>query len=850
MSKTAFDKTQVVWDEEHVKILLSEPESLLVDEPWSSWIKKQGGLNAVRETLRNLALSEKHRLTLQAILSQPGASLQRYALLLHTSVATFVRYRTALVKALVAILNHPAEEKPSLPGARFNIPNNLPQRQLRLIGREKELEALHHILRQENVGLLTITGPGGIGKTRLALQIATDLLTGFEDGVFFVSLSAFTNPDLVAPAILKTLGLSGAEGIPVPELLKSDLQDKHLLLVLDNFEQIVSAAPLLSQLLESAPGLKILVTSRAVLHVYGEHEFNVQPLMIPDLNQLPPLPELARLPAVALFLDRARAVKPDLDLTPENALSLAEICVRLDGIPLALELAAARTKLFSPQALLRELNQKFAMLVYKSVDHEPRHQTLRNAIAWSYQLLNAEEQVLFAQLGCFMGGCAVEAVEAVCLFEKGSGESALEDLSSLVDKSMLWHETRPSGEPRFTLLETLREYALEQLSLSGQIEAVYRRHLAYFLQLVETIEPGAREPNLPAWMNRLEEEHDNLRAALQRALEFGEDDIALRIAGAVWRFWQIHGHVEEGAKWMQAILERTTAQESVARAKSLWGAGWLGMVMGTLGQARVYFEEGANLSRRLGNQRYLGLSLHGLGAVARAQGDFTHSRTAFEESLPLFQALKNTEDVAWTFEHLGATALDQGEFEQAAAYIQQGLTLFRELGQRWPCAEALTFLGHAALQQARYNQAKQHYEAARAIYEELDDHPNIATLNSYIGAALFGLENYEQAVGLYKENLIISHSLNNYWGVVWGVERLAEAAEHSGQRMDAARLRGAADALRRLTGVLWHPGFHSQYNEPLFAALKAALGATEWERLWAEGQAMDIDGAVSYALGI
>jgi tetratricopeptide (TPR) repeat protein len=269
-----------------------------------------------------------------------------------------------------------------------------------------------------------------------------------------------------------------------------------------------------------------------------------------------------------------------------------------------------------------------------------------------------------------------------------------------------------------------------------------------------------------------------------------------------------------------------------------------------LGQARAYFEEGAGLSRRIGSQRYLGLSLHGLGAVARAQGDFASSRTAFEESLPLFQTLKNTEDVAWTFEHLGATALDQGEFEQAAAYLQRGLALFRELGQRWPCAEALTFLGHAALQQANYRLASQYYEEARAIYDELEDRPNLATLNFCLGAVLFGLGNHEQAIALYKDNLIILHNLNNYWGVVWGVERLADAAEHACQPADAARLWGAAGTLRRITGVLWHPGFHSQYDDRRFAALKSALGETEWERLWAEGQVMNVDQAVSCALGI
>jgi predicted ATPase len=839
--------SQVVWDEEHVKALLFEPETLIVDEPWRSWVKMQGGLGEVRDALLGLALSEKHHRTLKSILSEPGASLQRYSLLMHTSVATFVRYRTSLVKMLVAILNSHGQEKPSRAGVI--VPNNLPKRSASLIGREKELGTIGRLLRKEDVGLLTITGPGGIGKTRLALQTALDFLPEFEDGVFFISLASISSPDLVAPTIVQTLGLTGADNFPVQELLKNHLQDKHLLMVLDNFEQVTAAAPLLGELLGAAPGLKILVTSRAVLHVYGEYEFNVPPLLVPELSPLPPLKELSVLPSVALFVNRAQTVNSDFVLSQENAPIIAEICVRLEGIPLALELAAARSKLFAPQALLRELSQRFALLAYRSIDREPRHQTLRNAVAWSYQLLSQDEQSLFAQLGVFVGGCTLDAVESTCIV-KNTGISVSERLASLVDKSMLQHETRPNGEPRFILLENLREYALEQLEQDGQTQAALRRHLAYFLQLVESIEPGPQEPNLPAWMNQLEEEHDNLRAALRRALLLEEYDVALRIAGAIWRFWQIHGHVEEGARWMEQILAHSTGQESMARAKSLWGAGWLGMVMGSLEQAQAYFEEGARLSRQLGNQRYLGLSLHGLGAVARGQGDFARSRAAFEESLPLFRALQNSEDVAWTFEHLGATALDQGEFEQAAAYLQQGLALFQKLDQQWPCAEALTFLGHAALQQADYARARQRYEEARSIYRELDDRPNVATLNTCIGAALFGQGDYDQAISLYKDSLIILHSLNSYWGMVWSVECLAKAAAQAGRADVAARLNGAATALRRITGVLWHPGFYSQYNEQRFDALKRVLGQSEWEKLWAEGQAMSVDEAISCALEI
>ena len=852
MNETASSPNRIIWDEEHVKKLLFEPEHLITDEPWNSWVQKQGGLNEARNSLHGLALSEKHRKTLQAILGEPGASLQRYALLLHTSVATFVRHRTSLVKMLVAVLNAHGQEKPSRhdTASGFRHPNNLPQRSLTLIGREKELETIRSLLGKETVGLLTITGPGGIGKTRLALQTATDFLPEFEDGVFFVSLASISDSGLVASTIVQALGLNGVDGISLSDLLKSHLQDKHLLLILDNFEQITAASSLLSELLIAAPSLKILVTSRAVLHIYGEYEFSVPPLMVPDLGQLPSLPELSKIPAVALFINRAQAVNSSFRLAPENAPIIAEICVRLGGIPLALELAAARSKLFAPQALLRDLSQRFALLAYKSIDREPRHQTLRNAVDWSYQLLNHGEQALFAQLGIFVGGCTLEAVEAVCVVANNSGVSVIEYLASLVDKSMLQHETRSDGEPRFTLLESLREYALEQLDQGKQTRAASRRHLAYILQLVETIEPGPREPNLPAWMNRLEEEHDNLRAALQRGLALEEYEIALRIAGAIWRFWQIHGHIEEGAKWMREILSRSTGLNSIARAKALWGAGWLGMVMGTLEQARAYFEEGAQLSRQLGNQRYLGLSLHGIGAVARGQGDFSRSRSAFEESLPLFQLLKNTEDVAWTFEHLGATALDQGEFKQATDYLQQGLALFRELDQRWPHAEALTFLGHAALQQADYTLARQRYEEARIIYQELDDRPNVATLNTCIGAALFGKGEREQAINLYKENLILLHSLNSYWGMVWGVERLAEAAAQASHQENAARLYGAAATLRQTTGVLWHPGFHSQYNDQRFDTLKNVLGETRWNQLWTEGQAMSVDEAVSCALAI
>lgn len=854
MSESASSKRPfVTWDEQHVKFLLSEPESLLREEPWSSWIRQQGGLTAVYATLRNLPLSERQRKTLNALLGEPGASLQKYAFMLHVSVATYVRYRASLIKTLVTVLNarlldkqpqHEAGKIATLPG------NNLPYQHLPLIGRDRELEAVRNLLLKDGVSLLTITGPGGIGKTRLALQAANDLLGDFEDGVFFVPLAAITNPDLVAATVVQALGLKPGENQPALEILKGFLYDKQILLVLDNFEQVTAAAPLLGEILAAAPDLKILVTSRAVLHLYGEHEYGVPPLAFPDLHNLPPLDELARSPAVALFVNRARAVKADFGLTDENAPVVAEICARLEGIPLALELAAARIKLFSPRALLRELSDRLTLLSQKSVELVPRHQTLHNAISWSYQILDPEEQALFAQLGVFVGGCTLEAVEAVCTWRSKSGVSTLEQLAWLVDKSMLQHEMREDGEPRFMLLEILRAYALEQLEAGSQIEAARQRHMVYYRDLVQAIEPGPKEPDLPSWMKRLEEEHDNLRAALQWALENDDSGSALAIAGAVWRFWQIHGHVEEGSAWMKAVLKGSQGERSLARAKALWGAGWLSMVMGTLEQSLEYFEEGTAIARLLEDKRYLGLALHGVGAVARGLGDFERALVAFEESLPLFQALGNVEDIAWTFEHLGATIIERGDFSQAVSYLSQGLALFRELGQRWPCAEALTFLGHASLQQGDYELAEQRYEEALAIYEELEDRLNIVTMRSYIGATFFGRGEHERAIGIYKETLVQARDMKDYWGLAWGVERLAEAAEKLGQPERAACLWGAADALRKVSGVLWQPGFRSNYTEKRFAALITLLGDEKWSRLWAEGQSLSLDEAVACALKV
>src|SRR5438876_2074851 len=393
-------------------------------------------------------------------------------------------------------------------------PHTLPAQLTPLIGREQEVAAACTLLRRPEVRLVTLTGTGGIGKTRLALQVATDLLADFADGVCFVSLAPVSDADLVVATIAQTLGLKDTGGQPPLVLLKASLSEKRPLLLLDNFEQVAAAAPQLSELLGACPHLKILVTSRAVLHIRGEHEFAVPPLALPDLTQLPESETLAQVAAVALFLQRARATKPDLQLTSTNASAIAQICVQLDGLPLAIELAAARSKILPPQALLARLGQRLAVLTSGAQDAPARQQTLRNTIAWSYNLLDAKAQQLFRRLSIFVGGCTLQAVEALCTsLEEGRGaEWTLDAVASLLDKSLLQQTEQEGEEPRLMMLETIREYGLECLTSSGEVEITRQAHAAYYLALAQEARTAWYGPQQQARCDRVEQAQGNVRA--------------------------------------------------------------------------------------------------------------------------------------------------------------------------------------------------------------------------------------------------------------------------------------------------------------------------------------------------
>ena len=762
-------------------------------------------------------------------------------------------------------------ETPSQP------PGNLPVQRERLIGREADLAAVCELLLREDVGLVTLTGVGGTGKTRLALEVAMQVRLSVAGGVWFVDLALIGDPALVLSTIAATLGVRETGGQPLLESLKAVLRPQQILLVLDNFEQVVPAAGVLADLLNAAPRLKILVTSRVVLHLYAEQEYPVPPLALPDSTRLPPPEALHQYAAVTLFIHRARAVKPDFRVTNANALAIAEICARLDGLPLALELAAARVKLFPPQALLARLTQRLTTLTGGARDLPARHQTLRGAIDWSYNLLAAEEQRLFARLGVFVGGCTLEAAEAVCGRVGGRQAEVLAGLASLVDHSLVRQQESVEGEPRFTMLETLREYALERLEMSGQEDVLRCRHAEYYLELAEAAEPALRSARQVAWGARLEREHDNLRAALRWFISRGDADQGLRMGGALWRFWGYCGHILDGRDILAELLALPGGGAG-PRARALLGAGSLVSLLGTGDDAAALFEQSAALFRKVGDR--WGQAF----ALSYREFEVSWSEHRVEESAALFEQLGEPWGLALAFV-LRSELAGRQQDPVARSLGAEGVRRFRELGDRW---FLITVLGHmvdvarrlcdwkwhqqllderlrltrevgdkAAIVDGLHSQAMEarwqgDYEQAAACYDACVLVLRELGLSMALAAALHGrgMVAYHQddvalAQALFDESLCFFKE-GEHQGVGWCFEGLAGIAGRQGQPWRAARLLGAGDVLAHFDTWHGHPSF-TEYQE-IVAAARVQLDRTEWDAAWMEGQAMPLEEAIAYAL--
>jgi predicted ATPase len=730
-------------------------------------------------------------------------------------------------------------------------PTNLPVQRTGFVGREKEVAAAKALLLRQDVRLVTVTGPGGIGKTRLAVQVASGLVERFPGGTHFVPLSSLSDPGLIASAIIQTLGIREAGSQSPVQILKENLQDSWrapMLLLLDNFEHLMQAAPTVAELLAMSPNLKIMVTSRAALHVYGEHEFPVSPLAMPDSLAKPPVDVLSQYPAVALFVQRAVAVKPDFELNRENASAVTEICARLDGLPLAIELAAARVKVLSPSSLRTRLTSRLRLLTGGSRDLPQRQQTLRAAMDWGYDLLSPAEQKLFRRLSVFVGGCNLEGAEAVCDTKGDLDLDLLDGMASMVDKSLVQQVEQARGESRFMMLETIREYALEKLEASEEESLTKRAHAAYCLVLAE--EEAAEQSGAEAAerLVRLGSEHDNFRAALEWLTQTKDVDWGLRLGTALFRFWEIREFLAEGRDRLGRLLKLTgAATPTKLRMRALFAAGVLAAAQGDYASADTLLNQSQDIAHALGDKMGVAVSLNALAVFARDRGNVAVALVLFEASLGLWRELGDQKAVARALSNLANVLKLEGDYDRARSLYAECLAIFRGLGDRAGVAWSLNYQGDVARDQGDSAAARTLYEQGLVIFRELGDLWGTAGTLADLGNLAREQGDYPTARSLYQESIKIFQELDHKRGVARLLECFACAAAVQLQAERSLRLAGAAAALRQNIGAPLTPAEQAKLEaalEPPRQALTNTVGATAW----LEGWAMPVEKAIDEVL--
>jgi predicted ATPase len=711
---------------------------------------------------------------------------------------------------------------PPLPAASTSEPplktldqraHHLPGQPTPLLGRDHEVDAVCALLRRDDVRLVTLTGPGGIGKTRLAVQVATDLLDDCSDGVWYVRLSALTDSELVVPTVAQTLGLREQGSHPFAETLREYLRERQLLLVLDNFEQVAAAAPEVAALLAAAPRLSVLVTSRVTLHLRGEHDYPLSPLSLPDPGHLPPHERLSQYAAVALFVERAQAARPDFVVTAANAPAIAEICARLDGLPLALELAATRVKLLPPDALLARLSSRLTLLTGGPRDLEERQQTMRATIAWSAELLAPAERTLFRRLAVFVGGCTLEAAETVCVAPEGVEPLAidlLDGLGALVDQSLV-QQREEGGAPRLSMLQVVREFALEQLEQSDNALAVHQAHAASFQALGAEAEPHLWGVGQVEWVRRLEGEHDNLRAALGWLRDHGKVESALRLAVAIGNLWFIRSHYEEGARWLESLLESMSAAPGVLEP--------------TL-QVRA---------------------LYRAGILAWGLGDAARCGSVAEEALALARAAGDAEGIALALSLSALTTLADGQLDRAADYAAQAVAAARRAGVRGTLGLRLQIYSRVLFRQGELERAQAVSIEALDLLRAQGDEEGQAMCLEVLSSVACRQGDAAGSRRYAAEALELCRRLQHPTGMAVSVLQLAGVAALVGQFARAGRVFGFAESM------VGHSQTYSGLTQPSLDALlrsaREALGEEAWAQSLTAGRAMSLDEAIAEALG-
>jgi predicted ATPase/class 3 adenylate cyclase len=776
--------------------------------------------------------------------------------------------------------------------ALATIRNNLPAQLTSFIGREKEIAEVIRLF--EKARLVTLTGAGGTGKTRLSIQVANELLDQYTDGVWLVELAPILDPLLIPRTTAIAIGLRDEPQRLVIDMLCDYLREKKMLIILDNCEHLIDAcAQMAEMLLHACPQIRILASSREALGIAGETSYLVPSLSLPDIEHLPPVTSLNQYEAVQLFIDRATSAVPSFIVNDENAFSIAQICQRLDGIPLAIELAASKIRVLSASQIAQRLDARFHLLTGGSRTALPRHQTLQAAIEWSYNLLSPAEQILFRRISVFVGGCTLEATESVCsdreTITKGAlkSEDILQLLTQLVNKSLVTPEER-NGEFRYHMLETIRQYAHEELLKSGDANKVQTHHLDLFVRFSEDVEPKLLGKDQLIWLDRLEYELDNIRVALEWSVKNGHTVGGLRLAGALWRFWDVRNHWSEGRERLAALLSHPeTEAHTRERAKALYAAGTLAQIQNDHASAGPIFSEGLAISRELRDKRAIGYFLLALartwrryrgdqdarylldesleifkglgdrwgiarslecrGDAALAQEDFATASSCRAESIKIYRELADKISLSFALNGLANVMMSQGNYDQPVILYEESLAIFREIGHKWGIAETLRALGEAARCQGNYNQAKVLYEKSLELSQEIDDKALIAASLHNLAYVSQHHGDYSQAVALFTKSLIIFPELDDKVGVALCLAGLAGQVQAIGYPKRAANLFGAAKPLFDATSNRFAHADQIEYQRNL-TATRAQLDEATFETAFAEGQKMSLDEALDLAL--